>query len=309
MKYAGGICVVGAGFVGQATGRGFLSHGWPVTFIDIDPRKVGQLQAQGFKAATPAEIKKAGWQPDVTMFTVNTPTQGKRINLQYIESAARDFGERLGGATNYQLVVVRSTVVPGTTEELIMSTIEEASGKKAGRDFGVCMNPEYLREKTATEDFAHPWIVVIGQYDTRSGDILADLYRDFGCPIHRLTIRQAEMQKYVHNLYNAVKITFFNEMRVVARAVGVDPEKMFQLVAKSAEGMWNPEYGIKDHGPFDGSCLPKDTQAFADWAAAQGLPMPLLTTAIDINNALFDPAAPSVPAVPQPVRVVENKVH
>ncbi len=295
------IHVIGAGFVGQATGKGFLGHGHEVTFIDIDEAKVADLRAQGLNALTPNAVQDIG---EVSLLTVNTPTHEGKINLGYIKSAARDLGRRLADAKDYHVVVIRSTVVPGTTDDLI-AIIEEHSGRKAGQDFGVCMNPEFLREKTATEDFARPWLIVIGEYDRASGEILASLYQDFGCPIHRLSIWEAEMQKYVHNLFNAVKITFFNEMREVAKAAGVDAEKIFPLVAKSAEGMWSPEYGIHNFGPFDGSCLPKDTQAFLAWAHSRGWDTPVLAAAIAFNKQLEENETLIVKKAQQPAAIAQ----
>ncbi|MEX1997401.1 MAG: nucleotide sugar dehydrogenase [Candidatus Andersenbacteria bacterium] len=296
------VGIVGSGVVGQATGRGFLAHGFPVTFIDTNLNTVQRLRHEGLSAYTPSERADQAPEFDVTILTVPTPTQNGEINLQYLEAAAVDLGRRFKHAAHYHVVVVRSTVVPGTTEKVVISTLEQYSGKKAGRDFGVCMNPEYLREKKSTEDFAHPWIVVIGQYDQRSGDTVAALYRDFQCPVYRLSLQEAETQKYVHNLFNAVKITFFNEFRQICEKARVSADAIFPLVAQSAEGMFNPEYGIRNFGPFDGMCLPKDTQAFLSWARAHGWDMPLLAQAIAVNNELVARQSRPAPAVRQAAR-------
>ena len=177
---------------------------------------------------------------------------------------------------------------PGTTEEKLIPILERNSRGKVGQDFGVCTNPEYLREAQATEDFANPWIVVIGENDPRAGEILEDLYRPFGCSIRRVSIREAEYQKYAHNLFNATKISFFNEMRQVAERLGIDPSRVFELVSHSAEGMWHPAYGTRDLGPFGGSCLPKDTQAFLAFAREKGTNMPLLQATIEVNRLLIE---------------------
>lgn len=280
------IDIVGSGVVGQATGRGFLSHGHDVTFFDIRADLVDHLRQQGLTAYLTTDVPTDQLRGDISILSLPTPTEADTINLNALAAAAQWVGQRLAKDNDYHVVVVRSTVVPGTTEELVMSTLERQSGKKVGRDFGLCMNPEYLREKTSDHDFLHPWLTVIGQYDSRSGDLLAEAYNGFSCPLYRITIREAEMQKYVHNLFNAVKITFFNEMRQIAQQAGVRAEDIFPLVAKSAEGMWRPEYGIQDKGPFDGMCLPKDTQAFLSWARARGWDMPLLATAIAVNESL-----------------------
>lgn len=281
------ICIVGSGVVGQATGRGFLSHGFDVVFVDVRPEIIEQLRSEGLTAYTPSELEKLPVDYQVTIFTVSTPTRDGVIQLQYLKQAAEDCGRRLQKATDYHVIVVRSTVIPGTTEQMVVPAIEKFSGKKAGVDFGVCMNPEYLREKTAVEDFKNPWIIVIGQQDNRAGDVVHHIYSQYSCPIHRLSVQEAEIQKYTHNLFNAVKIGFFNEMRSICQKVGADADTIFARVAESSEGMWNPQYGIRDFGPFDGMCLPKDTQAFWAWAQTKGWEMPQLKAAIDFNNDLL----------------------
>lgn len=285
------IWIVGSGVVGQATGRGLLRGEHAVTFVDIDSKKIEQLQAEGLTAVTPTAARGLTEPADLIMLSVPTPTVKGAIDTRYLQEAATEVGRWMKDADHYQTVVVRSTVLPGTTEELVQPLLEKYSGKKAGRDFGVCMNPEYLREKTAATDFAAPWIVVIGQGDERAGDVVAEAYQGFSrqsggqaCPVYRLTIREAEFQKYVHNIFNAVKIAFFNEFRVIGQQAGVDVEAVFPLVAKSAEGLWRPEYGIGDFGPFDGMCLPKDTQAFLHWAEQRGWEMPVLQAAVTFNN-------------------------
>lgn len=280
------VSIIGAGVVGQATGRGFLAHGHDVVFMDVDTRKIEALRREGLVAYLPADVPADNRGPDVSILTVSTPTENGHVSLEPLAVAARDLGRRLKSVQQYQLVVVRSTVPPGTMEELVIPIIERESGRRVGRDFGACMNPEYLREQTATEDFLNPWIIVIGEYDRRSGDLLNALYRGFPCPVHRVSVREAELQKYIHNLYNAVKISFFNEMRGVSKQISIDAERIFPLVARSAEGMWNPEYGIRPLGPFAGSCLPKDTNAFLSWARDRSLEVSLLETAVHSNDAL-----------------------
>lgn len=280
------ICIIGSGTVGQATGKGLLLKGFNVTFIDTDTQKVESLRSGGYKAFLPSQIVDGQFNFDVSFLTVPTPNKEDRIDLSFLTSASRSLGIWLQTQSKYHLVVVKSTVPPGTTRSLVIKNIEKYSGKLSGRDFGACMNPEYLREKSALEDSLSPWLIVIGMLDEKSGEILAEVYRDFECPLSFNTLEEAEVQKYVHNLFNALKITFYNEMRQVCLKQGLDAEKVFPLVAVSCEGMWNPYYGIKDFGPFDGMCLPKDTQAFLSWAYDHKVKMPLLKTAIKINNEL-----------------------
>lgn len=282
-KYS--VCIVGAGVVGQSTGRGFSRRGIDVSFIDVRSDAIQSLKKEGFNASMPAELIGKPCDTDFTIFTVSTPTQSGKIDLSNLFSAVKDFGTRLAATDSYHVVVVRSTVLPGTTDR-IGRLLEKQTGKKAGRDFGLCMNPEYLREESAERDFDNPWLIVIGQNDKKSGDTLVGLYQGYSCPIVRVGLKEAETQKYIHNIFNAVKISFFNEFRAVCERIGVNADEIFPLVAKSAEGMWNPAYGIKNLGPFSGMCLPKDTQAFLHWARSMGWDMPLLAQAIAVNNSL-----------------------
>lgn len=282
------ICIIGSGVVGQATGKGLLSKGYDVTFIDIDPVRIKKLGEEGYKACLISQFTNGQFNFDVSFLTVPTPTENSKVNLEYLRNASKFLGERLYTLNKYHLVVVKSTVPPGTCENLVIKTIRKFSSKKAGRDFGICMNPEYLREKNAYDDFIRSWIIVIGEYDEKSGNLLHSIYKDFDCPKIIVSLKEAEIQKYIHNLFNAVKITFFNEMRQVCQKLDIAADQVFSLVAQSAEGMWNPNYGTKNMGPFNGMCLPKDTQAFLSWVKDKGVEMPLLAATIQVNKSLKD---------------------
>jgi UDPglucose 6-dehydrogenase len=279
------IFIVGSGLVGQATGKGLATKGFDVTFIDVRPAIVNQLRGEGYEAFEVSEVKK----PDADIFMLSTPTYSLKpgINgLDFVKEAAASVGRWLSKIDKYCLAVVRSTVLPGTTEEVVIPILEEYSGRGAGRDFGICANPEYLRERCAEEDFSNPWIVIIGELDRRSGDLLQEVYHWVDCPLYRMPLKEAEMQKFVHNLFNANKISFFNEMRLVCQEMGLDCEKIFPLVAQSAEAIFNPLYGTRDLGPFGGSCLPKDTAAFLSWTKEQGMETPLMRAVLKVNQAL-----------------------
>lgn len=282
------IAIVGPGIVGQAVGKSFLKKDFEVSYIGVDKSNVENLRKQGYSAYFPSDFQNGNYQFDATFLTVPTPTANGRIDLSAINKAAADLGKNLAHVNKYHLVVVKSTVLPGVTQHLVIPAIEKISGKKAGRDFGVCMNPEYLRAKTADEDALEPWVIIIGEYDRRSGDTLEFLYRDFFAPIYRVSLGEAEIQKYIHNLFNAVKITFFNEMRKIGKEIGADTEKIFKLVAVSCEGIWNHHYGLQDKGPYSGSCLPKDTQAFLRWVEIQGWRANILKTTIKTNEQIVE---------------------
>lgn len=276
------VAVIGAGVIGKASGLSYRNKSRKVYFIDADSKRVRELRAEGLEIYTPREAENIAI-ADVNFICVPTPTIDGKFDNSYIKKASEDFGKRLANSDKYCVVVVRSTVLPGTTRDLVIKTIEKVSSKKAGQDFGVCMNPEYLREVSAATDAKNPWFILIGEYDKRSGDYVSEVYKDFGQTIERVSLEEAEIQKYIHNLFNATKIAYFNEFRVVCQSLGANTQKIFEFVAKSCEGMWNPKYGIKDLGPYDGHCLPKDTQALLSWACKKKLKLKILDATIKSN--------------------------
>ena len=270
------ILIIGSGVVGQATGKGLRSKGHSVVFYDIDPDVLSILSEEGYDTCSDYDLGEF----DISVLCVNTPTRNDWIVLDYLHNAIKKLGAKLADISRYHLVVVRYTSLPGMTEEKAIPVLEHYSGKKVGMDFGICVNPEFLREATAGEDFAHPWLVVIGAYDQRSSKQLERLYRPFGTEIVVTDIRVAEMMKYVHNLFNATKISFFNEVHMVCQKLGVDSQAVNALVTKSAEGMWNPKYGTAGGRPYGGTCLPKDTRAFRTFAYERNLGSTLLLDAV-----------------------------
>lgn len=281
------LAVVGSGVVGQASGRGFMQKtGAPLTFVDVNVKTIQKLQSEGFTAIHADDINPET--ADVFFISVPTPSVSGRIQLEYLISAVVTIANKvLKVSQKRHTIVVRSTVPPGTTEKLVIPLLEEESGKVAGRDFGVCMNPEYLREETAEKDFTDPWLITVGSLDDASAKTMEEVYQPFNMPVHRLTLSEAEAQKYAHNLFNACKISFFNEMREVCAKAGIDADQFFPLVAKSCEGCWNASYGTKNMGPYSGSCLPKDTTAFLGWAQDNNHgPMTLLAAVIEVNEQL-----------------------
>ncbi len=279
----GNILIIGSGVVGQATGKGFQAKGHRVVFYDVNPDVLSKLSEEGYDTCDDYDLREF----DVSMLCVSTPTRNDKIVLSYLANAVTKLGVKLAEVNRYHLVVVRSTVLPGTTEESIIPELEYWSGKKAGVDFGVCMSPEFLRAASAEEDFARPWLIVIGAYDRRSGKELEKLYRPFEAEIVVTELKVAEMMKYVHNLFNATKISFFNEMHLVCQKLGIDSRAVNSLVAKSAEALWNPLYGTVGGRPYGGACLPKDTMAFRYFARELNLShMTLLDAVIKVNEEM-----------------------
>jgi len=282
------IGIIGSGVVGQATGKGFAAKGHDVVFCDINRSVLDSLNMAGYDACVPEEFAaERGF--DAFFLAIYTPTQKGRICLDHLLSGVEQLAQGpLRNNGKYCIVVTRCTLPPGTTENVIVPVLEEYSGKKAGRDFGVCFNPEYLRENRNEHDFLNPWIVTIGSIDQRSEDLLTVIYGDIACPIATLSVAEAEAQKYVHNIFNACKISFFNEMRMALEGLGMDVDAVFRVVAQSAEASWNPDYGIRNAGAFGGACLPKDTLAFLDWAEQNmKTDMPLLKAAIEVNKTMI----------------------
>jgi UDPglucose 6-dehydrogenase len=293
------ILIVGSGVVGQATGKGFAKKGHQVSYVDINPQTIAKLRAAGLEASTAAEVD---WSAvDAVMLAVPTPSVDGRIVLDYIEAAALDVGRGLATTDSYITVVVRSTVPPTTTEQRIAPILERASGKRAGADFGVAMNPEFLRAVSSEQDFARPWITVLGTSDRHTAEILDELYAPFGALIVRCTPTEAEMTKYVNNVYNAVKISYFNEVHAICERLGVDSSLIGAAVARSAESMWNPLYGTRGGVPYGGACLPKDTAAFMQFAREHGFEHLMLDATIAVNQRL----AAQVPAAPSPDKIDE----
>lgn len=226
---------------------------------------------------------------------------GKNLDLNNSFNGAADLGRIISsvstharwmlekstrGLNSYHLVVIRSTVPPGTTKRIVLPILERVSGLNAGRDFGLCMQPEFLRSATATDDFLHPRIIVIGEYDKHSGDLLHRIYSRFGGKKIRVDLYMAEFMKYVHNCFNATKISFGNEMWLVGRKLGIDSNYALQLAAQSAEEFWNPSYGLKGGRSYDGHCLPKDTQGFLRFAQDNDIDMPVLSAVVNLNTSM-----------------------
>jgi UDPglucose 6-dehydrogenase len=278
------IFVIGSGVVGQATGKGLAEKGHKIIFVDIKPEVISGLVAEGYDARNPLQLENE--KADMAMFCVSTPARANgEIELDNIQDAMVNHAAWLSRQKDHHLVVIRSTVPPGTTRGTLLPMLE-SSGKKVGKDFGLCMQPEFLRAISALEDFRHPWMTLIGEYDKRSGDMLEKLYEDFGSTIRRVSIETAEMEKYAHNLFNATKISFTNEIYKACQRLGLDGNEIMEMVSKSAEGMWNPNYGLKGGYPFDGACLPKDSSGFLAYAKSKGIEMPLLEAVIKINKQL-----------------------
>jgi UDPglucose 6-dehydrogenase len=306
------VSIVGTGYVGLVSGVCLAELGHDVVCIDVDEAKVDAINrgecpiheeqlddllagVVGTRLRATTDLHEAVADTEVTILAVGTPFGEDRIDLAQIESAAEQVGRALADLDRYHVVAVKSTVVPGTTDEVVGPAIERASGKRIGTDIGLAMNPEFLREGVAVTDFLEPDRIVLGGVDERTLDVLERVYAVFDdTPILRVDPRTAEMIKYASNALLASLISFSNEMANLCAQVGTDVVDV--LGGVHLDRRWSPVVDGSRVSPgilafvaagcgFGGSCFPKDVKALVAHGEASGVPMPMLQTVLDINAA------------------------
>ena len=302
------ISVFGLGYVGVVAAGCLAADGHEVIGVDPNVTKV-KLINQGVSPIVEAEIGEmvaefssngklrattdtadAIFGTDISFVCVGTPSQRTGgLDLSYVRKVCEEIGESLRIKDSFHLVVMRSTILPGTMGTLIIPTLEASSGKQAGIDFGVCNNPEFLREGTAVWDYRNPPKTVIGETDKRSGDILSSLYEELGAPLIRTEIEIAEMVKYVDNVWHAVKVAFANEVGSFCKELAVDSHRVMEIFCQDTKLNLSPYY-LKPGFAFGGSCLPKDLRALTHKAKTLDLSMPLLYSVLDSNQEQIDRA-------------------
>lgn len=302
------INVFGLGYVGCVTAACLAHDGHNVTGIEINPIKVDLLRSGHSPIIEPgleelvSEVVKTGHltvstesfldfnDSKISLVCVGTPSKDNgSLNTQFVENVCQEIGLALASKKEYHLVVIRSTVLPGTVEEKLIPILEEYSGHRAGYDFGVCMNPEFLREGSAINDFYHPGQVVIGELDIRSGDIIAELYKSIDSPLTRTTIRTAEMVKYSCNTFHAIKVAFANEIGNLCKAQGIDGQKVMEIFIKDRQLNISSNYLIPGFA-FGGSCLPKDLRAILHRSKELDVESILLNAILPSNQKQIDSA-------------------
>ena len=302
------ISIFGLGYVGTVTAACLAHQGNRVTGVDLNPAKVQALgsgsspivepavaeliaecqQAHRLHATTDSE--KAVLETDISFLCVGTPSmRNGKLDLGHIGPVCQGIGEALRKKDSFHLVVLRSTVLPGTAESLVVPTLEKASGKRMGRDFGVCVNPEFMREGSAVADFLEPAITVIGAADSAHSQVLRGLYAQVPGHIFETSFRSAEMVKYVCNAWHAVKVSFANEVGTLAKELGVDAEAVVGIFTSDSKLNISPSY-LKPGFAFGGSCLPKDVRALNYRAKELDLELPLLQSILPSNDAHLDRA-------------------
>ena len=280
------IAIIASGVVGKATGVGLESKGHDVVFYDIDALRLAQIQEE--RHTTASSVREAVTQSDVTMICAPTPTKNGKPDLSVLVQICSEVGRAVQDVKSYHLIVIRSTIPPGTTRRVVVPCVESSAHLNSGQRFGVCHNPEFLREKFASDDFLQPRAVIIGEMDKIAGDTLESIYSPFESKIFRCSPETSEMIKYTSNLFNATKVSFFNEIDNVCKSMGVKSEEVSRLMPILALGLRDdlPEWGIYGGRAFGGMCLSKDLDAFIEFVRSKGLASPLLEAVRKVNRTM-----------------------
>lgn len=308
------ISIVGTGYVGLVSGACLADHGHDVICVDVDPSKLEAINAGrapiheeglpeilartvGRKLKASGDLARAVHDSDMTLIAVGTPAVQGRIDLAYVARAAEEIGAALRTKSGYHTVVVKSTVIPGTTDGIVRDAVEKTSGKRAGPDFGLGMNPEFLTEGTAVVDFMKPDRIVIGGIDERTRRTIAAVYEGFpAVPRVFTNTKTAEMIKYASNSVLATLISFSNEIGRLCSAIGdvdvadvmrgVHEATYFNVVSESGERRKASITAFLEAGcGFGGSCLPKDIAALTAQGRSLGVAMPLISDVLEINRS------------------------
>lgn len=295
------ISIFGLGYVGAVTAGCLATDGHDV--IGVDPNKIkidlinrgitpiiekdigkmiGQTVRDGLLHAT-VDADQAVLDSDISLICVGTPSQlNGNLDLSYLRRVCEEIGATMKEKKSFHVVVVRSTVLPGSMHTVVIPTLEEFSGKRAGVDFGVCINPEFLREGSAVFDYYHPPKTVIGGTDSRSSEMLASLYQEMDAPLIRTDVETAEMVKYTDNTWHAIKVVFANEIGNICKAVGIDSHRVMDIFCQDIK-LNLSSYYMKPGFSFGGSCLPKDVRALLYKGKNLDLDLPLIN-AILLSN-------------------------
>jgi GDP-mannose 6-dehydrogenase len=300
------ISVMGLGYVGTVAAGCLAKEGHEVIGVDPERTKVDLINhgkspiiekdigeiiesmvSEGRLSAT-TDVAEAVYQSDLMLVCVGTPSlPNGGIDLKYIRNVCNEIGAALREHVGAPVVVMRSTMLPGTMRDVVIPALEAASAKKAGTDFGLCINPEFLREGTAVYDYFNPPKTVIGQVNAASGDLLASIYAALPAPMIRTDIETAEMVKYADNCWHALKVGFANEIGNLCKALDVDSHAVMKIFCQDTKLNLSPYY-LKPGFAFGGSCLPKDVRALLYKAKMLDVNLPILSAVLPSNQLQID---------------------
>ncbi|MGE2834256.1 nucleotide sugar dehydrogenase [Mycobacterium sp. SMC-4] len=297
------VSVFGLGYVGCVSAVCLASQGHRVIGVDINQQKIdalgrgaspvveerlGDLAAEAVTRGAltvTGDTTTAVLHTELSLVCVGTPSaHGGGLSTRYLEQVTEDIGAALAHKTAWHVVVYRSTMVPGTCENLLIPRLEAASGKRAGVDFGVCVNPEFLREGTSVRDFFNPPKTVVGETDSRSGKTVLALYDGLPGRQFQVPIRVAEMTKYVDNSFHALKVGFANEIGAICSALALDSHEVMEIFLADTKLNISTAY-LRPGFAFGGSCLPKDVRALTHTARRNDLDVPLLSNLLTSNES------------------------
>jgi len=300
------ISIFGLGYVGAVSAGCLAQEGH--TVIGVDPyqpkvdlinsgktpvieQDIGEIVERAVssgKLRATTDIQDAVDHTEMSFICVGTPSLiNGGLDLKYVRNVCEQIGKAIKEKDDFHVVVARSTMLPGSMTDVVIPALEEASGKKAGEDFGVCNNPEFLREGTAVYDFYNPPKTVIGETDKKSGDILASIYRDLDAPLIKTDVQTAEMVKYSDNVWHALKVGFANEIGNIAKAVGIDGHEVMKIFCQDTKLNLSPYY-MKPGFAFGGSCLPKDVRALTYKAHSLDINVPIIDSIMASNRSQID---------------------
>jgi len=313
------VAVFGLGYVGSVSAANFAADGHDVVGVDVNPDKVaavnrGQspivepgldallksgVESRRLRATT--STSEAIAETDLSLLCVGTPSRKNgSLDLRYLIRVCEQIGDALKERSDYHVVVVRSTVLPGTTHGHVIPTLEAHSGKKYGEGFGVSVNPEFLREGTALKDFRQPPLTLVGHNHAADAAPTKALYAGIDAPLYSTSIRVAEMIKYTSNAWHAVKVVFANEIGNLCKRVEIDSHEVMDIFCRD-EKLNLSSYYLKPGFAFGGSCLPKDVRALQYRAREVDLDMPLINSVLGSNQLqiqhALDPASRRAPTI------------